>query len=184
MIRKVETSGLGSEQEQRVLIRRTWVPIELAIEEPGAYRTFREKLPRNAQKVVGVLVTYDAPTHRMDHPRVFVGTGPNNRYDSSFLCSLRDDLIQLGKTTYPLTVKRGQYVYYAQPKFLPWPELRANGRDNVWTEAESVIMRDRWTDFKLEYWVWKNRYPMLGSVQLDVELSGGILLPGGEEEEP
>lgn len=182
MIRKVETTGLGSEQEQRTLIRRTWVPIELPVSAPGAYRTFREKLPRNAQRVVGAVVTYDAPGHRMDHPRIFVGTGPNNRYDAKYLCSLTDDLVQPGTTKHELTVKPGQYFYYAQPAFLPWPELRANGQDNIWANVKSVVIRDQWTDFKLDYWVWKNRYPILGSVQLEVTLSD--TLPSDEEEEP
>ena len=182
MIRKVETTGLGSEQEQRRLIRRTWIPVEIAVQQIGEYRTFAEKLPQRAQKVVGAVITYDAPGHRMDHPRIFVGTGPNNRYEAKFLCSLKDDLVQSGKTKYELVVKSGQYFYYAQPAFLPSPELRANGSDNVWAEARSVVIRDQWTDFKLDYWVWKNRYPILGSVHLEVTLDGK--LPSDEEDQP
>jgi hypothetical protein len=180
MIRSVYTE-LNGEQEQRMLTKRTWIPVELTVSGPGDYRTFREKLPRNARKVVGAVVTYDAPDHRMDHPRIFVGTGPNNRYDAKFLGSLPGDLIRAGKTGYALTVKSRQYCYYAQPMFLPEPELRLNGQSNVWAEVKTVLIRDLWTDFKLEYRVWKNRYPILGSVQLEVVLSDS--LPSEEEED-
>ena len=180
MIRMIDIQ-LNGEQEQRTLIRRTWIPITLLVSRPGDYQTFREKLSHNGQKVVGAVVTYNAPDHRMDHPRIFVGAGPNNRYDATFLSGLPSDLVRAGKTSYSLTVKSQQYCYYAQPAFLPWPQLQLNGQSNVWVEVQSMVIRDLWTDFKLEYRVWKNRYPILGTVQLEIDLSN--TLPSGQEED-
>ena len=50
----------GEDSPKKYLIRRRLIPIELTVEE-GEYLTFSKKLPHNAKKVVGFIVTSDTP---------------------------------------------------------------------------------------------------------------------------
>ena len=78
MIRSIEhqqkLEGEGSEQ---CLIKRRFVPVELTISENGQYKIFKEKIPHNTRKVVGVVITHDARDHKMHHNRVYVGAKPD-----------------------------------------------------------------------------------------------------------
>ena len=175
MIRKVTISPtLEGEVAEKLLIKRYFVPIEISITENGQYKTFKEKVPHGSRKVVGVIITHNAPDHMMHHNRVYVGSAPDTQVNQALVCGLKDDLIGSQPVVYQIKVMEGQKLYYAQPKRLEIPELKLDGQPDKFKHPVTVEIRDFWTDFKEDYWVWESKYDGLGIVQLVViPASGG-----------
>jgi len=169
MIRKVTIpSALGGEVTEKLLIKRHFVPVEISITENGQYKTFKEKVPHGSRKVVGVIITHDAPDHKMHHNRVYMGNAPDTHINQALVCGLQDDLIGSQPVVYQIEVKEGEKLYYAQPKRLERAELKLNGQQDKFKDQIIVEIRDFWTDFKEEYWVWESKYAGLGLVNLEV----------------
>ncbi|MTI23084.1 hypothetical protein E1176_18785 [Fulvivirga sp. RKSG066] len=175
MIRKVTIPPtLEGEVAEKLLIKRHFVPVEISITENGQYRTFKEKVPHGSRKVVGVIITHDASDHMMHHNRVYVGSAPDTHINQALVCGLKDDLIGSQPIVYQIEVKEGEKLYYAQPKRLEMSELKLNGHQDKFKDPVVVEIRDFWTDFKEDYWVWESKYAGLGKVQLEViPASGG-----------
>ncbi|MGB5930024.1 MAG: hypothetical protein WBH03_17715 [Cyclobacteriaceae bacterium] len=180
MIRDIEyRQKLEGKEAEKCLIIRRFVPIEIAISENGQYKTFKEKIPHNIRKVVGVVITHDAPDHKMHHNRVYVGNAPNGYINQELICRLNNDLIGSQAVTYQIEVKQADKLYYAQPKRLPIPELMLNGNYGDFKEPILMELRDFWTDFKEDYLVWESWSAGLGKVELKVSPSTENISDGG-----
>ena len=178
MIRIIEHKLEGEESEQ-LLIRRRFVPLEITLSENGQYKTFKEKIPYVTRKVVGVVITHDAPDHMMYHNRIYVGSEPDSYINQELVCGLKDDLIGSQAVTYQIEVKDGEKLYYAQPKRLEIPELKVNGSYEKFKDPVVISIRDFWTDFDEDYQVWESRYAGLGMVDFYVNPAS---LENGEDE--
>lgn len=188
MIRKVTISPtLEGEVAEKLLIKRHFVPVEISITENGQYKTFKEKVPHGSRKVVGIIITHDAPHHKMHHNRVYVGSAPDTQINQELICGLQDDLIGSQPVVYQIEVKEAEKLYYAQPKRLEKPELKLDGQPDKFKDPVTVEIRDFWTDFKEDYWVWKSKYAGLGIVQLEVIPAsgeyGGDVIDDDEEDD-
>lgn len=173
MIRKVAISStLEGEVAKQQLIKRHFIPVKISITGNGQYKTFKEKVPHGIQKVVGVIITHKAADHMMHHNRVYVGNAPDVHINQSLVCGLKDDLIGSQPVVYHIEVEEGEKLYFAQPKRLAIPELRLKGAENKFKDAVVIEVRDFWTDFKEDYWVWESKYAGLGTVELIVNPEG------------
>jgi len=169
MIRKVTMpSTLEGEVAEKLLIKRHFVLVEISITENGQYKTFKEKVPHGNEKVVGVIITHNAPDHMMHHNRVYVGSASDTHINQELVCGLQDDLIGSQPVVYTIDVKEDEKLYYAQPRRLEIPELKLNGQQDKFKDPVALEIRDFWTDFKEGYWVWESRYAGLGMVKLEV----------------
>ncbi|GAB3343956.1 hypothetical protein GCM10027429_35230 [Marivirga atlantica] len=184
MIRKVSiASKLEGEGSEKLLIKRRFVPVEISIIQNGQYQTFKEKVPHGTRKVVGIVITHDAPDHKMHHNRVYVGSTSDMAINQALVCRLNDDLIGSQPVVYRIEVKQGEKLYYAQPKRLEMPELKLNGEEDKFKDAVVVEIRDFWTDFKEDYRVWESKYAGLGIVELIVSPTSGEDDEGGNEDD-
>ncbi|GAA0893616.1 hypothetical protein GCM10009122_32950 [Fulvivirga kasyanovii] len=169
MIRKViQQMTLEGEAAEKLLIKRHFVPVEFSITENGQYKTFKEKVPHSSCKVVGVIITHGAPDQKIHHNRVYVGSAQDTYINQALVCGLRDDLIGSQPVVYRIEVKEGEKLYYAQPKRLEMAELKLNDQKDKFKDPVTVEIRDFWTDFKEDYWVWESKYAGLGMVKLEV----------------
>ena len=170
MIRSIkERASLAGEGPEKLLIKRRFVPMELTVSENGQYHTFREKVPYHIHRVVGIVITHDAPTHRMHHNRTYVGSSTNKPITPQFIGSLPHDLIGSEAVRYQLDVGRGQKLYFAHPKRLGSSELILDGRRYQFQDPVTITLRDFWTDLKEDYWVWESKKTGWGKVTLSVE---------------
>jgi hypothetical protein len=169
MIRGIEhRHKLEGEESEKCLIKRRFVPVEISITQNVQYQTFKEKVPHGTRKVVGILITHDAPDHKMHHNRAYVGSAPDMAINQTLVCGLKDDLLGSQPVVYRIEVKEGEKLYYAQPKRLEMPELKLNGQEDKFKDPVFIELRDFWTDFKEDYWVWESKYAGLGMVNLEV----------------
>lgn len=172
MIRSLEhRQKLEGKEAEKCLIKRRFVPVEIAISEHGQYKTFKEKIPYDTRKVVGVVITHDAADHMMYHNRIYVGSAPDTHINQELVCGLKDDLIGDRAVSYRIEVKPDEKLYYAQPKRLTIPELKLNGNDGKFKDPVVISLRDFWTDFDEDYRVWESKYAGLGLVELVVNPS-------------
>ena len=170
MIRKItEQEKLEGQASEELYIKRRFVPIELTIAERGQYRTFKEKIPYGTRKVAGIVITHDAPDHKMHHNRIYVGSAPDTHIDQGLVCGLKDDLIGNEAVTYQVEVGQGEKLYFAQPKRLSTPELKLNGYYWKFKHPVVITLRDFWTDFHEDYCVWESRYTGWGIMNLCVK---------------
>ncbi len=167
MIRQVQLSGVDKADRSKLMIKRKFIPIALTMKGTGDYITFKEKLPFNTRKLVGVIITCNAPGHKALGNRVYFGNGPGGQYNQAFIEQLPWDLAKGQSQTYHLVVSEDQYLYYAQPKRLGCPTLKINDQKYRFKDPRTLGVQGC-EAMEEEYRAWKSKHHSLGNIRLEI----------------
>ena len=157
ILRGIHSEGVAGEAVHQV-VKRTFVPVTIQIDTANQYKTFKVKIPHGSKKVCGVIITHDAPTQKMDHNRVYLGSAPDVSVTQQLIMGLNQEFYQdVNKQCFDVSVRYGEKLYFALPKRLGSNfYLTIDGITNEFPNPIVVNMRDQWTDFKEDYWVWES----------------------------
>lgn len=157
MIRGIHSEEIAGEVTQQ-LIKRTFVPVSLRVDAANQYKTFKVKIPYGSRKVCGVIVTYNAPTQKMNHNRIYLGSAPDVPITQQLIMGLNQEFYQdVDKQCFDISIRYGEKLYFALPKRLgSYFYLTINGYFNEFSNPIVMEIRDQWTDFKEDYWVWES----------------------------
>ena len=75
MIRKIDHTDLAGESTQQ-LIKRTFVPMVIQLQNASQYQTFKVKIPHHTRKVVGVIISHTAMLPEAEGDRIYIGDAP------------------------------------------------------------------------------------------------------------
>ncbi|MEM9388847.1 MAG: hypothetical protein AAGA02_00150 [Bacteroidota bacterium] len=159
MIRGIHHKSLeGEGKTQLRLLKRTFIPVSLKINKAGQYQTFKVKIPHGSRKVCGVIVTHNAPDQVMHHNRIYLGSAPNVSITRELIMGLNQEFYRdVNRQCFDVSVRYGEKLYFALPKRLgDYFYLTINSHINEFSNPKVVNMRDQWTDFKEDYWVWES----------------------------
>lgn len=174
MIRSYNTLGKLEDKDPaptKVLIKRKFVPIHVGIDGYGQYKTFNEKLPFKAKKVVGAILIHNTPEHKMYHHRVFFGFAPTQPITSKLIRGLSHDLLTKDKHEYWLEGKEGEKLYVAIPEDRSgYHAVQVNGSYSRMTRPVDFQLEDHWTGFKETYRVRESLSDELGAVRVRIFL--------------
>lgn len=153
MIREIRTSEGLNGDEEKYLIRRKLLPVEVIIDKPGSVKTFRVKLSPGITRITGVMVTMDTMAAATQGEAVWYfgpGNAPN-LFNTAFITGLRSGTFNRSFFSFRNTLGKGQWLYYAQP-------VRMNFF-SVWGGAQfrkraTVPITDPNTGFTEDYDIW------------------------------
>ncbi|ELR71760.1 hypothetical protein C900_02345 [Fulvivirga imtechensis AK7] len=153
MMREIRRSeGLNGEDE-KYLIRRKLLPVEVIIDKSGQVKTFRVKLSPGIMRITGVMTTMDTmvPAVQGDPVWYFGPGNAPNLFNSAFITRLRSGAFNRSFFSFRHTLDKGQWLYYAQPVSMNF--------FFVWGGAEfrkraTVPITDPDTGFTEDYDIW------------------------------
>ena len=153
------------------MIKRRFIPIRVGIDYYGEYKSFRQKLPITANKVVGAILIHHAPDHVMYHHRVFFGFAPQQAISNELIRGLSHDLLTKERHEYVLQGKEGERLYVAIPEDRSgYHAVQVNGSYSRMTRPVDFQLEDHWTGAKETYRVRESETDILGVVRLRIFL--------------
>lgn len=173
MLRQIKSSNNLSGTGEKRLLKRRLIPVELVVGDKGDYITFRKKLPHNTKKVAGIIITSDTPPEIIIKYKIVWGAGaprPDNEYYMrafTIYTARESELLLEG-----YEARENEYVYYAQPKSMPIPIIRLNGRLNHF-RSPVTINKVSHIDLNEDLYLWRSRQHSLGITTIEVVQTEG-----------
>ncbi|MGB3465074.1 MAG: hypothetical protein WBA74_07385 [Cyclobacteriaceae bacterium] len=169
MIRIIsETEGLDGQAIGEKLVRRHFVPVAITVRRSGDFKLFREKIPHGTHKVVGILVSVDAPERSALHNKIYFGAGAaDTLVNETFIRNLNaDQLANSQYTRYKIQVGFGEKLYFAQPRRLQLSRLVLNGQSNQFETPIGMEFTNPFNGDEEDYNVWVSKSSGLGLAEL------------------
>jgi hypothetical protein len=166
----------GKEEYESFLIKRKLISMEIKIKAKGQYETFSQKLPFNAQKVVGVAVCSSISDSKEPtmQDRCYFGVGPGRQSSEDFIKSLDSDFILSDRMVLRIQPNErthhtedddeeegehdhNDWTYYTQPKRLGNPSIKMGGRTIESRSPVTTSILDDQTGIREDYYIWKSQ---------------------------
>ena len=157
MIRKIDHTDLAGESTQQ-LIKRTFVPMVIQLQNASQYQTFKVKIPHHTRKVVGVIISHTAMLPEAEGDRIYIGDAPPEISAAEIVNDLTKGSYKGGdQECFQVSARYGYKLYFALPKRLgTYFYLTINGHINEFRNPFTLELTDPETGEQEAYLVWES----------------------------